>query len=188
MPSSTSIPPTPRISSIHDLRLPRTASAAVVVGVALGVAGALMQAVAPQSPRRAWPAWRQHFGRVAWPWIGAVWLFHVTGLSALVWVAFRRLGHRRRPRLSPRLDRPQQRDAGSARASPAPRSTPCSSPSSSAVLLLSKATFDVYRFWMVGSLDRQRTHRPRRTAPDPRRWRPPRPRRRAIAECAGPWR
>jgi iron complex transport system permease protein len=132
---------------VHDLRLPRTICG-VLVGIALGVAGALMQAVT-RNPL-AEPGLLGVNAGASLAVVGSVWLLHVTSMSALVWVAF----------LGSGIVATMVYLLGSTGGGATPVRLALAGAAVNAlllalvaaVLLLSKSTFDVYRFWMVGSL------------------------------------
>jgi len=133
---------------VHDLRLPRTL-VGIAVGLALAVAGGLMQAIT-RNPL-ADPGLLGVNSGASLAVVIAIWILHVTALSTLVWFAFvgagivavlvYALGSMGRGGATPvRLTL-----AGAAIHALLLALV-------SAVLLLSKETLDVYRFWMVGSL------------------------------------
>ena len=133
---------------VRDLRLPRTILA-VVVGAALGVAGALMQGVT-RNPL-ADPGLLGVNAGAAFAVVLAIWTFQITDVSGLVWFAFAgaaitsvlvyALGSMGRGGANPvRLAL-----AGAALSALLAAFT-------GAVTLLDQATLDQYRFWAVGSL------------------------------------
>jgi iron complex transport system permease protein len=133
---------------VRELRLPRTLLG-VVVGAALGMAGALMQAIT-RNPL-ADPGLLGVNAGAALAVVTAIWAFHVGSLSALVWWAFLgaavtsvvvfALGSLGRGGATPvRLAL-----AGAALSALLASLT-------SAITLLDQATLDQFRFWAVGSL------------------------------------
>jgi iron complex transport system permease protein len=133
---------------VHDLRLPRTV-VGIAVGLSLAVAGGLMQAIT-RNPLADPGLLGVNSGASLAVVIG-IWVLHITALGTLVWFAFvgagivaiavYALGSLGRGGATPvRLTL-----AGAAIHALLLSLV-------SAVLLLSKETLDVYRFWMVGSL------------------------------------
>jgi iron complex transport system permease protein len=133
---------------VRELRLPRTLVAALV-GSALAVSGALMQAIT-RNPL-ADPGLLGVNAGAAFAVVLAIWMFNLSSLSALVWFAFVGaavaavvvyvLGSMGRGGATPiRLAL-----AGAALSALLAGFT-------SAVLILDQQTLDQYRFWEVGSL------------------------------------
>lgn len=133
---------------VHDLRLPRT-FIAIAVGMALGIAGALMQALT-RNPL-ADPGLLGVNAGAAFAVVIAIWVLHVTGMETLVWFALAGAG-------AVAVVVYLLGAVGRGGATPVRLALAGSAVSAllsamiAAVLLLSSETLDTYRFWMVGSL------------------------------------
>lgn len=133
---------------VHDLRLPRTL-VGIAVGLALAVAGGLMQGIT-RNPL-ADPGLLGVNSGASLAAVVGIWFLHVTSLSALVWFAF--VGAGVVAVLVYLLG-----SLGGGGATPVRLTLAGAAINAlllslvSAVLLLSKETLDVYRFWIVGSL------------------------------------
>lgn len=133
---------------VHDLRLPRT-GLAIVVGLALAIAGAVMQALT-RNPL-ADPALLGVNSGAALFVVGAIWLFHISSPSALAWFAFAGAG------LVAVL---VHAFAAIGRGGATPVRLALAGAAINAlligliyaILILSQDIFDAYRFWIVGSL------------------------------------
>ena len=133
---------------VHELRLPRTVLA-LVVGIALGIAGALMQGhtrnpladpgllgvrPAPPSPSSSASTSSASPTSPAMPGSRS---------PEPAW----------QPRPSSRSGRPGAAPTRSRSSSPAPRSPRCCSSLTQAIVLRDLDTLDAYRFWAVGSVN-----------------------------------
>ena len=133
---------------VRDLRLPRT-GLAIAVGLALALAGAVMQALT-RNPL-ADPALLGVNAGAALFVVGALWLFHISTPAALAWFAFAGAG------LVAVLVHAFA-SAGRGGATPVRLALAGAAVNALligliyAILILSQDTFDAYRFWMVGSL------------------------------------
>jgi iron complex transport system permease protein len=133
---------------VRDLRLPRTGTA-IAVGIALAVAGALMQALT-RNPL-ADPALLGVNAGAALFVVGTIWLFQVKASAPIAWVAF--LGAGLVAALVQAFG-----SIGRGGATPVRLALAGSAIHAmlvgliGTVLILSQDTFDAYRFWMVGSL------------------------------------
>ena len=133
---------------VHDLRLPRTL-VGIAVGLALSVAGALMQAVT-RNPL-ADPGLLGVNSGASFAVVLAIWALHIKTLGALVWFAFAGAG-------MIAVVVYMLGSLGRGGATPVRLALAGSALNAlllalvSTVLLLSNETLDTYRFWIVGSL------------------------------------
>lgn len=133
---------------VHDLRLPRTL-AGLAVGLALAVAGALMQGVT-RNPL-ADPGLLGVNSGASLAVVIAIWMLHLTTLGTLVWFAFAGAG-------SVAVAVYVLGSLGRGGATPVRLALAGAAINAlllalvSTVLLLSHETLDTYRFWIVGSL------------------------------------
>jgi iron complex transport system permease protein len=133
---------------VHDLRLPRT-MVGIAVGLALSVAGALMQAIT-RNPL-ADPGLLGVNSGASLAAVIAIWGLHVTSLGTLVWFALAGAG-------TIAVLVYMLGSLGRGGATPVRLALAGAAINAllfalvSAVLLLSKETLDIYRFWIVGSL------------------------------------
>jgi iron complex transport system permease protein len=133
---------------VRELRLPRTILA-VMVGSALGVAGALMQGVT-RNPL-ADPGLLGVNAGAAFAVVLAIWLFEITDVFGLVWFAF--VGAAITSVLVYSLGSMGRGGANPVRLALAGAAlSALLGAFTGAVTLLDQATLDQYRFWAVGSL------------------------------------
>ena len=150
---------------VRELRLPRTVLA-VMVGAALGVAGALMQGVT-RNPL-ADPGLLGVNAGAAFAVVFAIWAFEITDVLGLVWFAF--VGAAITSVLVYVLG-----SMGRGGANPVRLALAGAALSAllgafiGAITLLDQATLDQYRFWAVGSLSGRDTDRDRPADPLRRR-------------------
>ena len=136
---------------VLDQRLPRTLLG-LAVGIALGAAGALMQALT-RNPLADPGVLGINWGASA-AIVGGIVLFGITTLDGYVWFSLAGAAVVARPRLPARGRRDAAAPPRSVSRSPGPRSAPRCRASSTRCALVDPTTFDQFRVWRVGSLDR----------------------------------